>query len=91
MEADRIVVTIYRDHAGPQTLEFGVASGAQDAVCALPVALSTSPSSCDADGRALPGCVAMPGTLHLSIDDGACDAIHLYWNHDAGRMAWWRR
>jgi hypothetical protein len=88
--SDRLLLTVQRDSAEPQTLEFGVGSGAQDAVCALPVSLTVSPASCEADGSMLPGCVAAPGRMDLSISDGACDAIHLYWDQTSQRMAWWR-
>ncbi len=86
-----LTVTVHRGLANPQALEFGVGTGAQDAVCVLPVIMSASAASCEADGDVLPGCVEIPGKMDLTIIDGACADIHLYWDQAHQRMAWWRR
>jgi hypothetical protein len=78
---------------GAQTLTFGVDSARQDAVCALPVTLTPdgpdyAPEALGA--QTLPGCINKPAARSLTLSDGQCDAIHLYWNHDTRRLAWWR-
>jgi hypothetical protein len=74
----------------PEKIEFRVDPAAQDAICTLPAKLSTSASSCTPMDEPLPGCSEEPGKIDLSISDDACDPIHLYWNQDEKRMAWWR-
>lgn len=76
--------------AAPETFEFRVDPAAQDAICTLPAKLSTSPSFCAPMDEQLPGCTEAAGKVDLSISDDACDAIHLYWDGDAERIAWWR-
>jgi hypothetical protein len=73
-----------------ETLEFRVDPAAQDAICTLPAKLSTSASSCSPMDEPLPGCKEFPGKVDLSISDDTCDSIHLYWDQNAKRMAWWR-
>lgn len=78
---------------GSQTLTFGVDPARQDAVCTVPVTLTTAASDCAPGAlgaQALPGCVVKPAARGLTLSDGQCDAIHLYWNHDTRRLAWWR-
>jgi hypothetical protein len=72
-------------------LEFGVSRARQDAVCQLPVRLMTEPLDCRPDGALLPGCKPLPDTLQLVLDDGECDAIRVYWDHDKRALNWWRR
>ncbi|MFO1226406.1 hypothetical protein [Roseateles sp.] len=74
-----------------QFLEFGVGATAQAAICTAPAKLEVYPLDCSADGDALPGCKASKGASGLSIVDGDCDSIHLYWDHDAKLMRWWLR
>jgi hypothetical protein len=76
--------------ASPETFDFRVDPAAQDAICTLPATLSTSASFCSPMDEPLSGCKELPGKVDLSISDDACDAIHLYWDQDARRMAWWR-
>jgi hypothetical protein len=56
----------------------------------LPAELSASPVMCNPMDDSLPGCKEFPGTVSLSLRGGDCDAIHMYWDHGAGQMAWWR-
>jgi hypothetical protein len=60
-------------------------------VCQFPVHLTAEPLDCKPDGASLPGCKQLPGTLQLVIDDGECDAIRVYWDHDKRTLNWWRR
>lgn len=78
---------------GAQILSFGVDPARQDAVCALPVTLTPAATDCAPEALgagSLPGCVAKPAARSLTLSDGQCDAIHLYWNHDTRGLAWWR-
>jgi hypothetical protein len=78
---------------GAQTLTFGVDSARQDAVCALPVTLTPAASDCAPEAlvaQTLSGCMAKPAARGLTLSDGQCDAIHLYWNYDTRGFAWWR-
>jgi hypothetical protein len=73
-------------------LNFGVNPGDdKDAMCSLPVRLSTAPLSCNSGAGHLQGCKGNTGTLALILNDGVCDAMNLYWNHDLDRLAWWRK
>ncbi|MDC8784798.1 hypothetical protein [Roseateles koreensis] len=74
-----------------QYLEFGVGPGAQAAICSAPAKLEVYPLECSMEEGELPGCKATKGASGLSIVDGDCDSIHLYWDHVSNRMQWWRR
>lgn len=94
-EATQVRITIEGNSVAQsaQTLSFGVDPGRQDAVCALPVTLTPATSDCAPEAlgaQALPGCMARPAARSLTLSDGQCDAIHLYWNHDTRGLAWWR-
>jgi hypothetical protein len=73
-----------------QYIKFPIDRGIQAAVCATPVRLAVVPLSCEPDGAKLHGCAASSHAMGLTIDDSACDPINLYWDHDTGRLAWWR-
>lgn len=80
-------------HGGRQTLSFGVDPRRQDAVCGLPVTLEVTESGCGtetAGEEPLEGCRASPRSRDVALVDGRCDSIHMYWNHDAGEVWWWR-
>jgi hypothetical protein len=74
-----------------QYLELSVDRGVQAAICSAPARLEVYALECSSDGQPLPGCKAVPGSSGLSIVDGECDSIHLYWNQVLGHMQWWRR
>lgn len=76
--------------ATPESFRFAVDASSQAAICSLPATLEVSPASCAGEDEPLPGCRNVQGKMDLSISDDACDAIHLYWNEEAQRMAWWR-
>lgn len=77
-------------NATPQQLVFGVDPARQDAVCKLPAVLEVVSLTCEAMDEPLPGCKMSKSAKALLISDGECDPIHLYWNHEAGELAWWR-
>lgn len=89
--SDYIALTIRRAASNKdETMEFAVSPGVQAAVCQLPATLSAAEVFCAPMDDPLPGCKEAPGTIALEISDGACDAIHLYFDHEAHEMAWWR-
>ena len=78
-----------------QVLSFGIDPSRQDAVCSLPVELTTTPSDCtpDAfgtDSEPLEGCKASARSQDVMLSDDNCDPIVLYWNHDTRKVWWWR-
>ncbi len=74
----------------PQELSFGINSAQQDAICSLPAKLAVTPLSCVEMGAPIPGCEVKSGSKALVLSGGDCDPINLYWNHQTGRLAWWR-
>jgi hypothetical protein len=76
--------------AAVQVLEFGVGPSRQDAICQLPAELIAAPQICSPMDEPLPGCKVITGAIGLTLSDGQCDSIHLYWDHAASHMAWWR-
>ena len=91
-QTDHVSVAI---HLGGSTktqmLRFGIDPAAQAAICGLPAELSVAPATCDTEEGALEGCKDLPGVVGLTLSGGDCDAIHLFWDHNAGQMSWWRR
>ena len=86
-----VTLTVRRGSAsGPEIFEFRVDPAAQDAICTLPARLITSPSFCTPMDEPLPGCMEQADKVDLLISDDACDAIHVYWDQNEKRMAWWR-
>jgi hypothetical protein len=92
-ERDKLLLAVHVGHAGSPAsyFEFSINRGVQAAVCTAPVKLETSALECNSGEGELPGCKSSPGASVLSIIDGECDSIHLYWNHTLSRMQWWRR
>ena len=74
-----------------QYLEFSIGPGSQASICSAPAKLEVYPLECITEDGTLPGCKAAAGTSGLSIVDGECDSIQLYWSHSSNRMQWWRR
>jgi hypothetical protein len=71
-------------------MSFGIGQS-QDSICAAPATLRVE-MACEVDGEQLPGCrpTKEPSGLALGDRSGDCDSIHLYWDHEENRMAWWR-
>lgn len=76
--------------APAQALDFGVDPARQDAICGLPAKLDVVSLVCAPMDEPLAGCKPGNGAKALLLSGGECDAIHLYWDHDAGKLAWWR-
>lgn len=86
-------IRLENGHVQSQSLNFEIARDRQAAICAWPVQLVAEPLNYDPD----PGVGVLPGyqksnqAIGLRISDGECDDIHIYWNHDARRVDWWRQ
>jgi len=84
----------FADAKEPDILEFAVAGGIQQAICGEPATLTTesqdfSPSASDERGE-LPGFRRSAWCVGLRLAGGECDSVHIYWNHDAKQITWWR-
>ena len=77
----------------PSIVPFRIGGGSQDAVCEASAALSTETLDYDPteDTGPLEGFKRSAVCKGLSLSDDSCDSIHLYWNHNAGKLQWWRR
>jgi hypothetical protein len=84
------LVVLVSSTSSTKILEFGVGQS-QQAVCRLPVRLSAERLDCEPDGIALPGCRQVQEANTLVLDDGECDAIRVFWDHEKGALGWWRR
>lgn len=95
LEANGVVVAVAMHGADGgvhvQYLTFAVGRGSQATICALPARLESQPLSCTEGDGSLPGCRDEPPAVGLSLVDDECDSIHMYWDHDDGVVAWWRR
>ncbi len=70
---------------------FGIDSGRQDAVCALPVHIVTEKLTCEDDEYGhLEGCRPMRRCMMFAVADGLCDSLWFYWNAKARRIDWYR-
>jgi hypothetical protein len=74
-----------------QRLLFAVNAGVYGGLCRLPALLRAEPHDCETDTGPLPGCKATQDSNDLRLTGGDCDAIHMYWDHRDGKMAWWSR
>ena len=64
-------------------VRLGVAADKQDALCDSKVTLT-------AEQPASPA-VTAKGARGVRIDDGKCDAFHLFWDPAGEKLRWWRR
>jgi hypothetical protein len=79
--------------AQPQTLSFGVDPARQDAICGLPAVLEVTEADCSPEAlgsEPLEGCKFTPNAQQISLSDGMCDSIHMYWNNEKRQVWWWR-
>jgi hypothetical protein len=77
-----------------QWLDFPVNAGSQDGICALPASLAVEKTDYAPGSEStpdLPGFKPSHDLRGLALKGGECDDVHLYWNHDAHRLDWWRR
>ncbi len=93
--ANKVYLAIQTSQVGKsrsiQYFEFSVGPGAQAGICSAPAKLEVYPLECTTEDGALPGCKAAKGMSGLSVVDGECDFIHLYWNQSLHKIQWWRR
>jgi hypothetical protein len=72
----------------PDISEFQVSAGYQDAICEEPAALELE--SLDYDFDPAEGFRRSRVCKGLVLSGGECDRIHLFRDHDAKRLKWWR-
>lgn len=92
-EKDNVVVGVVsglRPHR-TEVLRFPINSDTQDAFCAFPVRIETSPLDCEPDVGALPGCKVIKGCRAFRVTDDECDSFNFYWDSSRRALAWWRR
>jgi hypothetical protein len=75
-----------------QSVTFAIGAGSQDSLHSAP---KVSLESMDFDPNdnevgALPGYQRTKICKGIVLDDGETDPIHVYWDHGARRLAWWR-
>lgn len=73
----------------PEILQFGANPGVQDAVCDVNAKLTFESIDYD-DEDGMEGFERSAVCKGLRLDDGKCDAIHMYWNHRAQGLGWTR-
>lgn len=64
-------------------VRFGVAANRQDALCGSDVTLAAETPE--------PPAVTAKGARGVRVDDGECDAFHIYWDPTGEKLRWWRR
>jgi len=78
----------------PTVLEFGLGDATkQDSLCSDTADLKMESLDYDPSGPLggpLPGFRRSTTCRGLVVIDGACDSFHIFWNHDAKRLEWWR-
>jgi hypothetical protein len=95
-KADEVRVGLVRgaEPSTAQVLAFAVSTGEQQAVCSVDVTLEVETMDKDLgdDEMDPPAGYQRSATCQgLTLGDGNCDSIHLYWNHDSKQLDWWRR
>jgi hypothetical protein len=85
---------ILNDGTKTNELSFGLGQpNRQDALCGLNPTLKKEKLAEDLSdglGQNPPGYKPSPSCIGLNIDDGDCDSIHIYWNHQTKKLDWWR-
>jgi hypothetical protein len=75
--------------AKPIIQQFSIGQS-QSSFCARPVHVDVYPPDCEGNAGPLPGCKAVKGAAQFSLEDGACDSFHFYWDRDRRALRWWR-
>ena len=77
-----------------QSLEFGLGdSMAQESLCGTEATLEIEDTDYDlieAFGENPEGFRQSKTCKGLNLSDGECDSMHIFWNHDARHIDWWR-
>ena len=91
-EPDKVwLAVIPGDGSATMTLEFPVGKQGQDSFSSVPVTIQVDPITCTGEGdEPLEGCKVIEGCSSISLNDGATDAFHMYWNNDRKILMWWR-
>jgi hypothetical protein len=76
-----------------RSIEFPIGSQDQFGVCGTNLSASLASRSSgplDAFGAYPPGYDACLDCSEITIEDGDCDALHIYWRDDVKSFDWWR-
>lgn len=92
---DRVRVTVtFAATKAPQSLEFGLGdSMAQESLCGTEATLEIEDMDYDlieAFGENPEGFRQSKTCKGLRLMGGECDSMHIFWNHDARHIDWWR-
>jgi hypothetical protein len=92
---EKLVLAVRMSSAKQQTyrndfLVFSIDPSIQAAICEAPAKLTVEEQDCHPMDEPLPGCRPSRTAKSLTLSDGECDPINLYWNHNLNRMEWWR-
>jgi hypothetical protein len=93
-EEDKVVIgVVWASPKGPpQILTFPIGTSTQDGFSEQPKSIETFPLDCKTEnGRALPGCTAVPACRALYIRDDDTDAFNFYWDSSKRSLRWWRQ
>lgn len=93
-EAVRLDVTFHARSRISTSLAFPIGTASQASLCAAPVSVALESLDFDpvaAGAGRLPGFRRSTTCKGIALDDGLCDVVHVYWNHEAQGLSWWRR
>ena len=76
-----VVLAPISENSAVSFVRFRLSGDSQDALCGKPRLLRDEPLDEELDGYKCKG---------LMLQSGECDSFHLYWNHDANELDWWR-
>ena len=71
-----------------QLISFAVGANQQAAVCRLPVRIASETVDLEPDYD--PNSEPIRTCRGISIEDDACDSLHLFWNDTKKQLNWWR-
>lgn len=91
-ESVHLEVRLKGESRRSKPITFSIGADSQSSLCAAPVKIALESQDFDPkeDLGSLPGFRRSKVCKGIVLDDEQCDAIHVYWNHDEGSLAWWR-
>lgn len=74
-----------------QVLQFGIGPDQQNSICEEPAEIAVEDLDFDPSGAVEVEGLQLSGSCKgLQLIGGECDFFHIYWNHAAKRLDWWR-
>jgi hypothetical protein len=91
-ESVRVEVRLKGEPRRSKSISFSIGGLSQASLCAAPVkpALESQDFDPKEELGSLPGFRRSKVCKGIVLDDEQCDPIHVYWDHDAHALAWWR-